>query len=797
MLELRNVNKTYVSSKKNKVEALKEVNLEFKTKGLNFILGASGSGKSTLLNLIGGIDKPTSGEILINGNKVGEKELPLDEYRGNYISFIFQDFNLLPNLTIYDNIGIVYGKNEEGIKERIEKILKAVGLEGYENRYPNELSGGQIQRVAIARALAKESSIILADEPTGNLNKENSENVCDILKQISKEKLVIVVSHNEELANKYGDRIIRIEDGKIIKDEELNKIEITEIKFKENVHKFSNKNIIKLAIKNIFEKKVRFIISILSIIISFSILSLSLSVAFFDRPYVDSINIKNNNINKYVIEGTKAKDPNAVDNIEQVRFNRSMAEEIEKTNGLEYIRNGVIKSINQVISMGYELYPNYREIDDESIILPDYELYLSVENNNLHYISNDEVVKKKELKFDDIDKYYIYTDDKYYIAGVYKTFRYENLDNENIYNQDKEDSSKAFGNRSEEIIFYTSGGKYDTNLTIKTALGKDKDKYRFVTEYKKLRKRSPTIIFMNIYGPRNIEYFNDTNYGELSLDLYPKDNEIYISLSIYNEIFGEKHSLEYYIGYSREKVINSPTYINEIINIEFSENKKDGSPGKSIQLNNLVIKGIIIDDVSNDSILVSPSVKAKISDFMIDQSMVIKTSSVDNQYKFLKSIYKKYGLYANYCYTTKLKLLNDNLDTARLIFKVLMPITIILIVLINTIVISQIVKAKDKENGILRAIGIKKNSILNIYLIQSIIMIIISFILSLVISQIFLHLTNNSFIGEYSKTFTIILFRWQYGVIIIAITVLANLIISYGSLHRAISKNPIDVIRLR
>ena len=784
MLELRNVNKTYVSSKKNKVEALKEVNLEFKTKGLNFILGASGSGKSTLLNLIGGIDKPTSGEILINGNKV-----PWDEYRGNYISFIFQDFNLLPNLTIYDNIGIVYGKNEEGIKERIEKILKAVGLEGHENRYPNELSGGQIQRVAIARALAKESSIILADEPTGNLNKENSENVCDILKQISKEKLVIVVSHNEELANKYGDRIIRIEDGKIIKDEELNKIEIAEIKFKENVHKFSNKNIIKLAIKNIFEKKVRFIISILSIIISFSILSLSLSMAFFDRPYVDYINIKNNNIQSYIIESNNHE--------KSVRLYKSVADKVTQTNGLEYIRNGVIKSINQVISMGYELYPNYREIDDESIVLPDYELYDYVAYDKLHYISNDEVVKKKEFKFDGIDNYYISTDDKYYIAGVYKTFRYENLDNENIYNQDKEDSSKAFGNRSEEIIFYTSGGKYDTNLTIKTVLGNDKDKYRFVTEYKKLRKRSPTIIFMNIYGPRNIEYFNDTNCGELSPDLYPKDNEIYISLSIYNEIFGEKHSLEYYIGYSREKVINSPTYVNEIINIEFSENKKNGSPGKSIQLNNLVIKGIIIDDVSNNSILVSPSVKAKISDFMIDQSMVIKTSSVDNQYKFLKSIYKKYGLYANYCYTTKLKMLNDNLDTARLIFKVLIPITIILIVLINTIVISQIVKAKDKENGILRAIGIKKNSILNIYLIQSIIMIIISFILSLVISQIFLHLTNNSFIGEYSKTFTIILFRWQYGVIIIAITVLANLIISYGSLHRAISKNPIDVIRLR
>ena len=789
MLELRNVNKTYVSSKKNKVEALKEVNLEFKTKGLNFILGASGSGKSTLLNLIGGIDKPTSGEILINGNKVGEKELPLDEYRGNYISFIFQDFNLLPNLTIYDNIGIVYGKNEEGIKERIEKILKAVGLEGYENRYPNELSGGQIQRVAIARALAKESSIILADEPTGNLNKENSENVCDILKQISKEKLVIVVSHNEELANKYGDRIIRIEDGKIIKDEELNKIEITEIKFKENVHKFSNKNIIKLAIKNIFEKKVRFIISILSIIISFSILSLSLSVAFFDRPYVDSINIKNNNIQSYIIESNNYE--------KSVRLYKSVADKVTQTNGLEYIRNGVIKSINQVISMGYDLYPNYHEIDDESIILPDYELYDYVAYDKLHYISNDEVVKKKELKFDDIDKYYIYTDDKYYIAGVYKTFRYENLDNENIYNQDKEDSSKAFGNRSEEIIFYTSGGKYDTNLTIKTALGKDKDKYRFVTEYKKLRKRSPTIIFMNIYGPRNIEYFNDTNYGELSLDLYPKDNEIYISLSIYNEIFGEKHSLEYYIGYSREKVINSPTYINEIINIEFSENKKDGSPGKSIQLNNLVIKGIIIDDVSNDSILVSPSVKAKISDFMIDQSMVIKTSSVDNQYKFLKSIYKKYGLYANYCYTTKLKLLNDNLDTARLIFKVLMPITIILIVLINTIVISQIVKAKDKENGILRAIGVKKSSILNIYLVQNIIMIFISFIMSLLISVAFIYLMNNKVVNDYSKTIKIIIFRWQYGVVMVLLTIIVNLIISYGSLYKAVSKNPVDVIRLK
>ena len=783
MLELRNVNKTYVSSKKNKVEALKEVNLEFKTKGLNFILGASGSGKSTLLNLIGGIDKPTSGEILINGNKVGEKELPLDEYRSNYISFIFQDFNLLPNLTIYDNIGIVYGKNEEGIKERIEKILKAVGLEGYENRYPNELSGGQIQRVAIARALAKESSIILADEPTGNLNKENSENVCDILKQISKEKLVIVVSHNEELANKYGDRIIRIEDGKIIKDEELNKIEITEIKFKENVHKFSNKNIIKLAIKNIFEKKVRFIISILSIIISFSILSLSLSVAFFDRPYVDSINIKNNNIQSYIIESNNYE--------KSVRLYKSVADKVTQTNGLEYIRNGVIKSINQVISMGYELYPNYREIDDESIILPDYELYLSVENNNLHYISNDEVVKKKELKFDDIDKYYIYWNDKYYIAGVYKTFRYENQDNENIYNKNKEEYDKTLSNAPEQMIFYTQESKYLT-LRQHTSININDDSHGYLLKFKynnKVRelKNGSSIDVENATNT----FFDDQKFYS-NTPRYPEKNEVYLPLSMYNKLFGENYQIDYYLKQKNIdfELVHTPEYINETFNLEIIEN---GGDKKSLVLENLVVKGITY----SNWFITSQEVKNKIYDFTRSQSLLIKTSSVDNQYEFLKQIYNDYLIYPSYCYTNRLVKTQGDLLLTIFICKLLVPISIILVILINTIIISQIVKAKDKENGILRAIGVKKSSILNIYLVQNIIMIFISFIMSLLISVAFIYLMNNKVVNDYSKTIKIIIFRWQYGVVMVLLTIIVNLIISYGSLYKAVSKNPVDVIRLK
>lgn len=219
MLEIKNLTKIYKSKKNNECIALNEVGFSLPDKGLVFIIGKSGSGKSTLLNLIAGLDNMTSGEIIASGNKLSEfSKSDFDRYRSSYIGFIFQDYHLIDSLTVSQNIELALDISNIKNKSYISEMLIKVDLEGYENRYPKELSGGQQQRVAIARALIKSPSIILGDEPTGNLDRITSRQILNILKEISKEKLVIVVSHNLGDADEYADRIIELSEGKVISD---------------------------------------------------------------------------------------------------------------------------------------------------------------------------------------------------------------------------------------------------------------------------------------------------------------------------------------------------------------------------------------------------------------------------------------------------------------------------------------------------------------------------------------------------------------------------------------------------
>ena len=198
MIELRNVSKTYKSKKSTNTAALKDISIKFPEKGLVFILGKSGSGKSTLLNIIGGLDKYDSGEVIINGKSTKDfKEKDFDAFRNTYMGFIFQEYNLLENYSIEENIKLPLElQNIKSTDEEVKNALKQVELGDISKRKTNELSGGQKQRVAIARALIKKTEIILADEPTGNLDSTTGEQIWNILKNLSKDKLVIVVSHD-------------------------------------------------------------------------------------------------------------------------------------------------------------------------------------------------------------------------------------------------------------------------------------------------------------------------------------------------------------------------------------------------------------------------------------------------------------------------------------------------------------------------------------------------------------------------------------------------------------------------
>ena len=252
MLQIRNLTKIYKSGK-NEVVALDNINIDFPEKGLVFVVGKSGSGKSTLLNILGGLDKMDCGEIIIDGNSTNDfSASDFNAYRNYHVGFIFQEFNLIDDISVKENIAISLKiQSKEHDLTTIDEALKLVNLEGLGYRSPRELSGGQKQRIAVARALVKNPRIILADEPTGALDSKTGYELMSSFKTLSKDKLVIIVTHDDEFANLFGDEIIHLSDGHLI-----DHLVISSTYEMPEIEKISD-NIIKIpAGKNITDKKI-------------------------------------------------------------------------------------------------------------------------------------------------------------------------------------------------------------------------------------------------------------------------------------------------------------------------------------------------------------------------------------------------------------------------------------------------------------------------------------------------------------------------------------------------------------
>ena len=213
MLELNNIRKDYITSD-TKVSALKGISIDFRKHEFVSILGPSGCGKTTLLNIIGGLDDYTKGDLIINGKSTKKyTDKDWDTYRNHNVGFVFQSYNLIPHQTVLANVELALtlsGVNPTERRKRAKKVLEEVGLKDQIYKKPNQLSGGQMQRVAIARALVNDPEILLADEPTGALDTDTSTEIMKLLKDIAKNKLVIMVTHNQELAETYSTRIISI-----------------------------------------------------------------------------------------------------------------------------------------------------------------------------------------------------------------------------------------------------------------------------------------------------------------------------------------------------------------------------------------------------------------------------------------------------------------------------------------------------------------------------------------------------------------------------------------------------------
>ena len=292
MLELKNIKKTY-KTVSGDVNALKGINLKFRKSEFVSILGESGCGKTTLLNIIGGLDRYTSGDLIINGKSTKKfKDRDWDSYRNYSVGFIFQSYNLIGHQNILSNVELALTISGVSKKERREKALNALKQVGLKDKIyykPSELSGGQMQRVAIARALVNNPDIILADEPTGALDSKTSKDVMEILKKVSKDKLIIMVTHNDKLAEDYSDRIIKILDGKIIDDTNPLKKEEKPKDFKYGKTVMHYKTALSLSFNNLLTKKGRTFLTAFAGSIGIIGIALILSISSGVQGYIDKI----------------------------------------------------------------------------------------------------------------------------------------------------------------------------------------------------------------------------------------------------------------------------------------------------------------------------------------------------------------------------------------------------------------------------------------------------------------------------------------------------------------------------
>lgn len=308
MLKLIDIEKTYKMGDLE-THALKGINLEFRKSEFVSILGPSGCGKTTLLNIIGGLDKYTTGDLIINNKSTKEyKDKDWDAYRNHSIGFVFQSYNLIQHQTVLENVELALtlsGVSKEERRKRATSVLKKVGLGDKLKNKPNQLSGGQMQRVAIARALVNDPEIILADEPTGALDTESSVQVMELLKDISKDKLIVMVTHNPELAEKYSTRIVKLLDGKVISDtnpfdsskekEEKQLLSVadetnlskTEIKKKNKKKRMSFFTAFMLSLKNLLTKKGRTILVTFAGSIGIIGIALILAISSGFSGYID------------------------------------------------------------------------------------------------------------------------------------------------------------------------------------------------------------------------------------------------------------------------------------------------------------------------------------------------------------------------------------------------------------------------------------------------------------------------------------------------------------------------------
>lgn len=847
MLELKNITRIYKSKGGNKTTALNDISLKIGNSGMIFIVGKSGSGKSTLLNILGGLDRADSGELIINGKsskKLSKSEM--DSYRNTYIGFVFQEFNILEEFTVYQNIELALELQQKTMeKDRVDKLLNLVDLEGYGNRKPNELSGGEKQRVAIARAIVKKPDIIMCDEPTGSLDSKTGEQVFNILKKLSKQKLVIVVSHDLEAAKKYGDRVIEFKDGSIISDINNLKEDNSYEPFKLIKSHLASKNAFRIALSNFKHKKIRLVLTIVLTAIALTFLGVSESMSSFkiEKSHARAMIEGNQSLVQFI--------KNAYN--DEHRFYMG-ARGIINNDDLLTIQD----SSEKKISKGYKIYENGEEIslDINNNFTTTTGVYYSyfnrsleiIELSNLSEFTDDKLIGKfpEQLNEIVINKYIadyimyygiIVVDDQG-VSLLYKPTSYEQIIN------DQKDIMLGSLNKVKIVgIIDQDLSEFDDLKTTSFEVQNNDD----MAKYNKLTN------IISIYGDKIIvkEGFvsnlvlSENNFVDTSrINLAIKTNDEF--LSIYGESSYLKDSLNLYTneGYKQVEQINDneiivdANFLDQINNNEFSlllNKYKELDPINNTdeKINEFIIKYI------QDNNVIGKVINIKISDYIsgisdeyemkiigISTDTFINNKGYMNRIIFSENIISKYikenielsSLYLREDNEMKLMSIfrqypiEESSITAKTIFSDnIMSIIYFIdffknvafyfslafflfstLLLTNFIIVS--ISYRKKEIGILRAIGARGNDVFKIFLIESLLLASISLVISYIGSIIITNRLNNYIAVQLFSSIKPILFGITQAVLLIGVVLLITFISNLIPIKKISKMKPIDAI---
>ena len=807
MLELNNITKIYKTGDFTQ-KALDNVSIKFRNSEFVSILGPSGSGKTTLLNIIGGLDKYTSGDLLIEGVSTKKyKDKDWDNYRNHKIGFVFQSYNLIGHQSILANVELALTLSGVSKKRRRNLAIKAlenVGLKDHIKKKPNELSGGQMQRVAIARALVNNPNIILADEPTGALDTSTSEQIMDLLKDISKDKLVIMVTHNPELANIYSNRIIKVKDGSLIDDSNSYEESIKSKNIKKDKKKsMSFFTALSLSFKNLLTKKGRTLLTAFAGSIGIIGISLILSLSNGVQSYIDKV--QSDTLTSYPLSIEKESvdfssmlsimsknEKNKNHDKDNIYSNDIMIDMISGMSSSSKINN--LKDFKKYINDNKEEFDKYT-----NDIKYGYNLDLQIYDNNTEKIT--------KLNPSNITNMLGMANDSNNMMQMSNANVFNELsDNESLINSQYDLISGRLPEDYNELVLIVDKNNEVSDYTLYSIGLKDKDElYDMILKMQKGEKVNKSKQIKISYD----EIINKEFKLILNTDTYKKENNIWIDKSLdtaYMKNLIKKSLTLKIVGIIKP---NSDTTI-----------ETTGSIGYTSKLTNYVIDKINNSDIvkeqlhnENKNIFTGNDFtkgesieqnKKTLGVVSIDNPDIINLypSSFENKNN-LKDLIDKYN--------DKIKDENNKIEytdyVGILMNSVTTIVNIISYVLISFVSISLIVSSimigiityisvleRTKEIGILRSIGASKKDIRRVFNAETFIIGFISGLLGVLIT-ILLNIPINQIIYKLTNINVGVSLPFIASIILVIISLLLTMIAGLIPSKMAAKKDPVIALR--